>query len=192
MKYFQKIILIGFIILFGFIGTGSKSLSNGAAAGSSQEAQFYRVYFNDIALARKIVRSMNAIESPYEEGYVLVEINNAADMEKLLDLGMTIVQVDNPYTEGPSMDALTSGISGYPCYRTVEETFATVTDAWYSGRGDGHRPKHLTLRSCKLWAESSPTLTTTHRNRRLVFIPPMALPIVLLTGNWESPPIVLN
>ena len=140
MKYLRRVVrfsciavLIGLLVIL--TGIGKHSISGEAIAESKpesvQETRFFRVYFDKIETAHKIVISMNAIESKYEKGYVMVEVMNSHEYEKLLNTGLEIEEIANPLTDkiaAIQQAALleTTGIPGYPCYRTVEETFATA------------------------------------------------------------------
>jgi carboxypeptidase T len=140
MKYLRRIVSISCIaVLIGFLvfltGIGKHSISGEATAESKpesvQEPRFFRVYFDNIKTAHKIVISMNAVESKYERGYVIVEVMNSHEYEKLLNTGQEIEEIANPLTDKIAaihQAALleTTGIPGYPCYRTLEETFATA------------------------------------------------------------------
>jgi len=65
-----------------------------------------------------------------KEGIVVVQLYSAADLERLLALGLT-VELDAVHTDqlthlGIPLEGQYTGIPGYPCYRTVEETYATA------------------------------------------------------------------
>jgi len=68
-------------------------------------------------------------EVHHEEGYLVLDVDRF-DHERLLDAGFR-VEIDEQLTtrlHQPQrwLSGQTSGIPGYPCYRTVEETFATA------------------------------------------------------------------
>ena len=103
-----------------------------------------RVYFDDPVIARKIVISLEALESKYEKGYVVVLVSDA-DLEVLLRAGLRIVADETfPYPARPSAvprqtprqtpkQDSAGTIPGYSCYRTVEETYAgaqAIADAF--------------------------------------------------------------
>jgi len=90
-----------------------------------------RVYYPDQATGNKVLISFKAamIETNYEEGYHLMEAT-AEDIDRLTAAGLQ-VEVVKDWVARPRLDLLaalaqTTGIPGYPCYRTVEETFATA------------------------------------------------------------------
>ena len=69
------------------------SLRAGSSADESAEPAepgVVRVYFDDPAIARKIVISMEALESEYEKGYVVV-LASEADLEVLRRAGLRVV-----------------------------------------------------------------------------------------------------
>ncbi|MGA1865572.1 MAG: M14 family metallopeptidase, partial [bacterium] len=140
MKYIRHMVVFGLIvILTGMVviltGTGKNSISGETASKSEPESiiegRFFRVYFDKIETAHKIVISMNAIESVYEKGYVIVEVTNSDEYDKLIATGLEIEEIANPQVDKIAAIREASllestGIPGYPCYRTVEETFATA------------------------------------------------------------------
>ena len=100
-----------------------------------------RVYFDDPLIARKIVISMEALESEYEKGYVVV-LASEADLAVLRRAGLRVVADETfPYPARPSAvprqtprqtPQLTpkqdsaGTIPDFSCYRTVEETYASA------------------------------------------------------------------
>ena len=108
------------------------------------EPRVVRAYFDDPVIARKIVISLEALESKYEKGYVVVLVSDA-DLEVLLRAGLRIVADETfPYPARPSAvprrtprqtpkQDSAGTIPGYSCYRTVEETYAgaqAIADAF--------------------------------------------------------------
>ena len=73
--------------------TGS-SADESAEPAEPAEPGVVRVYFDDPAIARKIVISMEALESEYEKGYVVV-LASEADLEVLRRAGLRVV-ADEP------------------------------------------------------------------------------------------------
>jgi carboxypeptidase T len=134
MKYIRTLVALSLIVVLS--GTGENALSGevdstGHNSVALQEIKFFRVYFDKIETAHKIVISMNAVESKYEKKYVVVEVMNNNEYEKLLKTGLRIEEIANPLEDkiaAIQQAALleTTGIPGYACYRTVEETFATA------------------------------------------------------------------
>ena len=101
------------------------------------EPRVVRAYFDDPVIARKIVISLEALESAYEKGYVVVLVSDA-DLEVLLRAGLRVVADETfPYPARPSAvprqtprqtpkQDSAGTIPGYSCYRTVEETYASA------------------------------------------------------------------
>jgi carboxypeptidase T len=108
-------------------------------AFSQNEIVISRVTFKDAATARKIAISFEPIEISYDDGYLLTDLereNFVALRDLEPSLGIT-VSVDNALTtqqtnllkriETQGLPAVrTQSISGYACYRTVEETYTTA------------------------------------------------------------------
>jgi len=134
MKYIRTIVALSLIVVL--TGTGENALSGevdstGHNSVSLQEIKFFRVYFDNLGTAHDIVISMDAVESKYEMGYVIVQVTNNEEYERLLKTGLRIEEIADPLADkiaAIQQAALleTTGIPGYACYRTVEETFATA------------------------------------------------------------------
>jgi hypothetical protein len=102
----------------------------GVALPKSAPPWVLRVYFDDISM----VQEMAEISAPWEvnrsQKFAVMGIHSLADYQRLLDLGVKIA-IDEKKTR-----RLTSppkiyrpdnkSIPGYSCYRTVEETFASM------------------------------------------------------------------
>ena len=95
-----------------------------------------RAYFDDPAVAARAVISLEALESEYEKGYIVLRATDA-DIEAMRRAGMRVVEDDSfvsvalpaelPAPERPGT------IPAFPCYRTVEETYASaqaIVDAY--------------------------------------------------------------
>ena len=129
MKTFYRTMFL--FIFVGILVIGGDMVSLTATNETGAQSTFYKVYFKKQAIAENIVISMNTVESKYEKGYVIVEIQNQQEYDRLLSLGLKIKQVPDPVA--PKTEAIrdareyqVEAIPGYPCYRTVEETFATA------------------------------------------------------------------
>jgi carboxypeptidase T len=134
MKYIRTIVALSLIVVL--TGTGENALSGevdstGHNSVFLQEIKFFRVYFDKLETAHDIVISMDAVESRYEKGYVIVQVTNNNEYKRLLKTGLKIEEIADPLKDkiaAIQQAALleTTGIPNYPCYRTVEETFATA------------------------------------------------------------------
>ncbi len=94
---------------------------------SDGETAIVRAYFPNLDVAHKVVRSFNALESVYETGYLILEVTQE-EIGVLTDLGFEIQEIAgyDPHHARSAIQALADDptIPGYPCYRTVEGTFA--------------------------------------------------------------------
>ncbi|MCL4262726.1 MAG: PKD domain-containing protein [Anaerolineae bacterium] len=88
-----------------------------------------RAYFDDPAIVAVVARTQEPWEVDYHKNFMVLEVD-AAEYQELERLGLRL-EVDAELTAEinkirlPLPDQV-SGIPGYPCYRTVEETFATA------------------------------------------------------------------
>lgn len=135
MRGLRRTVLSIFMVILLSLWIGETVRSNAVTGGhyfeSLQEVKFFRVYFDALATAHRIVISMNAIESKYEAGYVIVAVANREEYNRLLKTNLTIEEIVNPLEDkiAAMQEAAlfqTEAIPGYPCYRTVEETFAAA------------------------------------------------------------------
>ena len=113
----------------------------GLRAQTSGEETFVRVYFDDLPTARQIAAGLEPLESKYEKGYLVVEVT-PEQLQRLQQRGLRTEPV-NPEelsemlapprasrldrTRKQSARPAVAGIIGFPCYRTVEETFAAAS-----------------------------------------------------------------
>ncbi|MFC1996831.1 M14 family metallopeptidase [Chloroflexota bacterium] len=87
-----------------------------------------RVYFESLQQVTEIATWMEPWEVVYEEGYLILGVSQA-DYQRLITQGFQI-EIDHKYTERVNhaqefLANQVTGIPGYPCYRTVEETYTT-------------------------------------------------------------------
>lgn len=88
-----------------------------------------RAYFKDREQVDRVAGRIEPWEVHYDRGYMLLEVD-AAQYQWLLDLGLRL-EIDQELTTALNQPQLalpgqTSGIPKFPCYRTIEETFATA------------------------------------------------------------------
>ena len=153
-------------------GAQAQSLSRSSVAAAAQPPSVYlvRVYFQTQAERDQLARQLDGQEASTRGGY-LTAIVDEAQYQALLAAGRH-VEVDGPRTallnqplrQTPSQPA--GGIPGFPCFRTVEETYQSmqlltmrypnlagwldVGDSWNkvtSGGAPGYDLKVLTLTS---------------------------------------------
>ncbi|MDE2849843.1 MAG: M14 family zinc carboxypeptidase [Acidobacteriota bacterium] len=106
-----------------------------AAALPAQEVErpgdnrVVRAYFDDPLVAAKAVMSLDALESEYEKGYIVLRATEE-DIETARRAGMRIVETDDydsvVLPSEPPTEAMPGTIAGFPCYRTVEKTYASA------------------------------------------------------------------
>ncbi len=87
-----------------------------------------RAYFDDPLIARKAVISLEALESEYEKGYIVLRATED-ELEAARAAGMRIVEDDTFSVALPAevpTRVVDGAIAGFSCYRTVEETYASA------------------------------------------------------------------
>ena len=93
------------------------------------DTRVVRAYFDDPLVAAKAVMSLDALESEYEKGYIVLR-GTEEDIETARQAGMRIVEDDDHVSVAlpaePPTEAVQGTIAGFPCYRTVEETYASA------------------------------------------------------------------
>ena len=116
------------------------SVGPGLRAQTSGEETIVRVFFDDLPTGRLIAASLEPIESKYENGYLVVEVT-AEQLQRLQQRGLrtepvsaqelsTILAPPREIRSAQAPEQATAtevtGIPGFSCYRTVEETFAAA------------------------------------------------------------------
>ena len=106
----------------------------------SGEETIVRVFFDDLPTGRLIAAGLEPIESKYENGYLVVEVT-AEQLQRLQQRGLRTEPVSaqelttilapprvirSDQAPGQAAVRATTGIPGFSCYRTVEETFAAA------------------------------------------------------------------
>jgi hypothetical protein len=123
------------LVLLLLIGGGAAVLARPVPAGTvlagDYEHQVVRAYFDDPALIDTVAQWKEPWDVDLEAGYLLLDVT-PVEYQWLLDLGFR-VEVDLALTEEINTPRVPlpnqgGGIPGYPCYRTVEETFASAED----------------------------------------------------------------
>ena len=101
----------------------------GQAAAEPGDTRIVRAYFDDPLIAAKAVISLEALESEYEKGYIIIRATEE-DIEAARRAGLRVVEDDSyvPVVVPSELPiAVPQGtIAGFPCYRTVEETYASI------------------------------------------------------------------
>ncbi|MCY3964566.1 MAG: M14 family zinc carboxypeptidase [Acidobacteria bacterium] len=92
-------------------------------------ARVVRAYFDDRLVAARAVMSLDALESEYEKGYIVLRATDE-DIETARQAGMRIVEDDEYVSVAlpsePPADVVEGTIAGFPCYRTVEQTYESA------------------------------------------------------------------
>jgi PKD repeat protein len=123
------------LIVFLLVGLMAAIVVQPAPAGTTEldeyEVQVVRAYYDDPALVAEVASWTEPWEVNRREGYIVLEVN-PAEFQRLVDLGFR-VEVDLAATEAFNQLRVPlpnqgGGIPGYPCYRTVEETFQSAVD----------------------------------------------------------------
>ncbi len=133
--YLKGFLFFGVLLVLIGLGSGHPWMSAKASADvapwNPENRTFYRVYFENPDTAANIVISMNAVETKYEKGYIIVEVSGPGEYGQLVGTGLEFEEITDPLADKialirESAKAEVEGIPAYPCYRTVEETFATA------------------------------------------------------------------
>ena len=110
----------------------SAALTVTAAASAQEtwqpgETRVVRAYFDDPLIAAKAVISLDALESEYEKGYIVLRATEE-DIEAARRAGMRVIEDDDYVSVAlpaePPTAVVKGAIAGFACYRTVEETYA--------------------------------------------------------------------
>ena len=124
--------LLALLILAGLIlALGARPVPAGAFDATYHDLRVVRVSFTDRATVDQIAAWTEPWEVNYSKGYLIITVNQA-QYNSLLAEGYQ-VEVDNTlttelYRPRAPLPGQVDGIPGYPCYRTVEETFQTAQD----------------------------------------------------------------
>ena len=97
------------------------------------ETAIVRVYYPNQKIGNKAIISFEAqlLETNFGKGYHVMKVTRE-DIDRLTAAGLEVVPADARETTQPEPadkaagDEDEGGIPRYPCYRTVEETFATA------------------------------------------------------------------
>ena len=129
-------ILLLSLALVSTLGTaGSAPAAQGPASADNLPAGegpwVVRAYYTDRQLVNDLAAWLEPWEVHHDQGYLVVAVG-PAEYQRLLDMGFRLevdekltAELNRPHVMLPNQD---KGIPGYPCYRTVEETFATAQD----------------------------------------------------------------
>ena len=113
------------LLLFGLISDNARSEIDVDQAVNSSPV-LARVYFSDQVTLNQLAESLDIWEVNHKVGYILVYLDGE-QYQQLVSRGFQI-DIDLERTAGLSDKAAllpgqTTGIPGFPCYQTVEETY---------------------------------------------------------------------
>ncbi len=128
--------LLILLMLAGLVATLVATTRPAPAGDFRQETEVHllvvRAYFDDPELVRSLSTWTEPWEVDYDRGYVVVGVSRG-DVDRLLEAGFDVeldaemtALVNRPNVRLPGQGEDT--IPGFPCYRTVEGTFASATD----------------------------------------------------------------
>lgn len=100
-----------------------------ATQPQDQDLWVVRAYYADRQMVNDLAAWLEPWEVHHDEGYLVVAVDSAA-YDRMIEAGFRL-EIDHYLTEKLNQPhamllGQTSGIPGFPCYRTVEETFATA------------------------------------------------------------------
>ena len=120
------LLLLGLVTIAGLRPSGPASR---AMQPQDEGPWVVRAYYEDRAQVNELAAWLPPWEVHPDEQYIVVGVGRA-EYERLQDLGFRLeidwvltARLRQPRTRLPGQD---TGIAGFPCYRTVEETFATA------------------------------------------------------------------
>ena len=105
------------------------SLASDTLANPDAAYWVVRAYYQDRQMVNELARWLEPWEVHHDQGYLVVGVNQQ-QYDLLVTLGFRL-EIDQELTtlvNKPlvALPGQISGIPGYPCYRTVEETLATI------------------------------------------------------------------
>ena len=117
------------IIIFMIIALGLWTTAAVAQGPDSGRAQVVRVYFENRTQLNELAAHLDVWEVNNEEGYFVARVSPPT-LEKLRSQGLRI-EIEPKLTQRLYLSyqlspQQTSGIPGYACYRTVEETYSDL------------------------------------------------------------------
>ncbi|HSJ58231.1 MAG TPA: M14 family zinc carboxypeptidase [Anaerolineae bacterium] len=126
------LLLVAVLTLTSLWSAGAPLAAEGPAPGTppGDGPWVVRAYYTDPRLVAEVAAWTEPWEVRPDEGYVVVDVDRAG-YARLFDLGFR-VEIDEALTKQLTeprayLEGQIDGIPGYPCYRTVEETFTTAT-----------------------------------------------------------------
>jgi carboxypeptidase T len=121
------------LLLSSMCASGPPLAAGGTPAPDAQPQDqgpwVVRAYYTDRQMVNDLAAWLEPWEVHHDEGYLVVAVDRAG-YDRMLESGFHL-EFDQQLTDELNrpramLPGQTSGIPGFPCYRTVEETFATA------------------------------------------------------------------
>jgi hypothetical protein len=131
MKRFSLFALLTITLLGLVLGLTLDSAPAASSPVFDYEFVVVRAYFDDVAQVFELMSWTEPWDVNYDEGYVVVGVT-PAEYEQLEAAGFRL-EIDEQLTAELNqpremLPGQGGGIPGFPCYRTVEETYATAVN----------------------------------------------------------------
>lgn len=137
MKYKTALIVFFLIVILltrnqpagGMARTATSQLTDGETDPPPGNWLVLRVYFPDLSILNRLAAYLDIWEVDHKDGYLVAMVTRST-FDALLNAGFR-VEIDQDRTArlakgNQPLPGQTSGIPGFPCYRTVEETYADL------------------------------------------------------------------
>ncbi len=104
-----------------------EALARKGATPGAQEIIFARVYYKDVADLERMAEELDLLESADRSAGWVGAILDPERYDDLVERGYRVDVLSREATGAPrAFSSSSSGVPGYPCYRTVEETEAAL------------------------------------------------------------------
>jgi hypothetical protein len=117
------------VALGSILGLSSWETSAGKSRTAGGDHRVVRAYYTDRQMVDDLAAWLEPWEVHHDEGYLVVGVTQA-EYDLMLAAGFRLETDERRTSElnrpAEMLPGQASGIPGYPCYRTVEETFSTA------------------------------------------------------------------
>jgi len=125
----KRVVVTASLCILVALLTGSFASARGNPAPAAPGPVIVRVYYPDRDLGNKVLLAFEPwlLETNYEAGYHVMQVSQE-EIDRLVALGLRVEQ-DDKWVAPAVVSSLAVGVESipsYPCYRTVEETFAAA------------------------------------------------------------------
>ena len=125
----KRVVVTASLCILVALLTGSFASARGNSAPAAPGPVIVRVYYPDRDLGNKVLLAFEPwlLETNYEAGYHVMQVSQE-EIDRLVALGLRVEKDDKWVAQAvvPSLAIGVESIPSYPCYRTVEETFAAA------------------------------------------------------------------